>query len=929
MKLPAAGLIATVILLGAALAFAEEDKAAFTTLEAYGGKAFYRHFFGTIDYTPLGDGTTRLTYTGTGDAFNDDFKDMWMESSRCHKNASTYPEGNDLAGIRTFPGILAARYSEVVAVQDGKNLIVDFEYNGGNVEEPRPAAKQDAIFFFDNRAAMRACINDPNRPEVVVGKNGATYATLKLPEATLKKSIEFRNADGRLDNPCRMKLFFSDGLKLNAQGNAAGMGGGLVFFHETNVTANVYFKWQFLPTIYQVHSVDASPSMHIFVNKIKGHGMKFDSNTSAGEKVFYNYNPYAERDEMKKALGFVRQGANFVLPIYGKCSGGGKVDPVTNDIGVYNDYIIYGGWQARTVQNLKCQDKKAGVRFKVFGKSPAERGDLIERVKGVKGTAYPNIRLRWVDNRTIEQDMDDWNWYFVANQYWTGGMKVAASTFGQVNTPHGVIKAGNFADWSIEAGTIANDGIVDWSLKGLKGAEMSVRTVRFFDRVPAAGDVIYMGIVPGAKTLPGKVNDTRFRTWGWAVHVGMALRYKGTDYTVVRTDYCGINEAHTSSNIRGSSQGIRPRDKRHGGAPYHYWEIVLDKPIADDPAELVVASSQLEYLLDGKYHELEVEFRQGDPLGHLFYMNSNVGMHFENVNFSGNIRASGGRYDGKNLYSAVDTAIWRNVYAVNEDGTPALDARCEWQPRSISARQRILKDNKYRFIIDGGRAFVNANSSDSCQVELRNRPTLVGGTRSYGGSKLWNPVTDGKGFEVASWDVSVMLSGGFKTDLSNISSKAPITIIGHGTADLSKLDAPFVLVRDSFEPDEKRCMISFKDPDEHDLRLVGSGGAAGIMMTGRGYGIGKFAVELTDWKLRPLVADRLAGDRGRLVMMASGVWEYRPVYTGLQVLYRYIDQRREWSWKPLPPAPNGFYTVQNTEAPNYGKHILVNGQSMP
>ena len=29
--------------------------------------------------------------------------------------------------------------------------IVDFEFNGGSIDKPRPMAKQDAIFFFDNR----------------------------------------------------------------------------------------------------------------------------------------------------------------------------------------------------------------------------------------------------------------------------------------------------------------------------------------------------------------------------------------------------------------------------------------------------------------------------------------------------------------------------------------------------------------------------------------------------------------------------------------------------------------------------------------------------------------------------------------------------------------------------------------------------------
>jgi hypothetical protein len=52
-----------------------------------------------------------------------------------------------------YPNIIGSRYSKVVHVIDGKNMIVDFEYNGKSKTGPQTVADQKGYVFFDNSAA--------------------------------------------------------------------------------------------------------------------------------------------------------------------------------------------------------------------------------------------------------------------------------------------------------------------------------------------------------------------------------------------------------------------------------------------------------------------------------------------------------------------------------------------------------------------------------------------------------------------------------------------------------------------------------------------------------------------------------------------------------------------------------------------------------
>lgn len=81
---------------------ADATNAAVTTLEAYGGQAFYKPFWRTLTYTPLGDGASRVTYQGAADVFDDSFVGKWLEPSRIHHNAAAYPPGTLKMDLRDW-----------------------------------------------------------------------------------------------------------------------------------------------------------------------------------------------------------------------------------------------------------------------------------------------------------------------------------------------------------------------------------------------------------------------------------------------------------------------------------------------------------------------------------------------------------------------------------------------------------------------------------------------------------------------------------------------------------------------------------------------------------------------------------------------------------------------------------------------------------
>ncbi len=148
-------------------------------LEAYGAEPFYSEdrFYGTLTITPLPEeGKSLLTYTGADQPFDDSWaaKKVEFVAFRCHRNPPVYPS-NGVTNGNYFPGLTSCRYSRVTEVMDGRNLKVDFVYNGGDVERPRAVTNAYGYFFVDCRAAFARAFAAEEPATRFVLQDGKTY----------------------------------------------------------------------------------------------------------------------------------------------------------------------------------------------------------------------------------------------------------------------------------------------------------------------------------------------------------------------------------------------------------------------------------------------------------------------------------------------------------------------------------------------------------------------------------------------------------------------------------------------------------------------------------------------------------------------------------------------------------------------------------
>ncbi len=164
------------------------------TLEQYGGEAYYKRFDGLLIFVPhsaaptivegleLPEGRhyTRIHYTGPQPVFDDRDLGKSFCGLFAHKNPGV-PDAQhpDLF----YPNIVGSRYAKVVRVLDGKTIVVDFEFNGGDLETPRIVENRKGYIFFDNSDAWAALVADFARPE-------NTRTEIRLREHTLTDALQ-------------------------------------------------------------------------------------------------------------------------------------------------------------------------------------------------------------------------------------------------------------------------------------------------------------------------------------------------------------------------------------------------------------------------------------------------------------------------------------------------------------------------------------------------------------------------------------------------------------------------------------------------------------------------------------------------------------------------------------------------------------------
>ncbi len=158
------------------------------SLEDFGGLAYYKRFDGGLRYTPLGNGTTRISYEGAENVFTNSDLGKSFVGLFVHQNPDL-PEAT--CSDEYYPGLAnASRYSKVVNVENSKNIIVDFEFNGGSAATPRGLSNQKGYVFFDNSNAFASMMKyffsaESVEEEILFqpyGKNGILSKVYVVPQ---------------------------------------------------------------------------------------------------------------------------------------------------------------------------------------------------------------------------------------------------------------------------------------------------------------------------------------------------------------------------------------------------------------------------------------------------------------------------------------------------------------------------------------------------------------------------------------------------------------------------------------------------------------------------------------------------------------------------------------------------------------------------
>ena len=786
------------------------------TIESYGGQDFYKPFFGSLTYEPLGGGTSKVTYQGVEDVFNASFVDKWLEPSRIHHTDLAYPSGQ----VNYFPNSIAVVYSKVLSVIDGKNLIVDFEYNGKNRDAPVLIAGEDGTFFFDNKPSIEAWGANKNRKDLI-GQPGVIYATLGMPNIICAIDSDYNFVTDSI-NPSVLHCMASDAFTVDANGTGTSLCPSYVNVFRSEMVmfdlpgsghTNIDFQWQPVGPTYTPAVVQyGTPAFRMFEDK-NGTSQNY------GMKRVVSKNPFIIQELMASSLGYVRSGANYVMPSQGGCNSGGLHNGV--DIVQFSTYRFEGSWITKNTADFKGR-QSGGVLLEWEGVD--ERGSFIN-MDELAATEF-DISCKWNNNRDIKTNSNDFTWYKATGQYWTGGVST-------IKNPNDKIVIDGSDVW------FGNNG--DWWLLGEQVA-ISSDTVKSFNRILSVGNIIKNSVDDAQNGLIKKLSNTEFVVWGWAIQVGDILTHSAVNYTVTQVSKVSYTWNEYSNSYPNTDRFINA------------FKIVLDKPIVDALAsvEFTVNTSKLGYLLDGNYRACQYKY-DAIPFTNLLYIDSNLNTRFTNVNVYGNIRATSPTIaDGSPLWNYSSIAEWTDVFLINRDGSPSYRTRNEYQPSFLRIRQLITLNNDYRFKISGGRVGVLRNTLSQAEYEFSNKPHLVRNDVQGERFVLYNPIiSDGLGLILGIDDVDfsraqIGLSEGFSVDLSNSEMRNNLEIFGDGTVDISGITT-------NLRRGSSTLYYSIEIWDDFsvikDIGITGDGGAVGIAVMKK-LNIGEIAINLTTWELK-------------------------------------------------------------------------------
>lgn len=738
-----------------------------TPIENYGGNPFYVPIYGKLTVTPnMQSGTSTISYTGSENIFSQEFVGKEFVAFRINKN----PKEENL-DIGYFPNVIGSRYAKVISVQNGKELTVDFAFNGGSIEQPKTSTSASGYFFFDNRQAFVDAILSNQRTEDIVLQSGKTYVTKGAFDVKPLSHVRIRAEDGFTER-AMIKLSVEDVWKSpNFRSH---------WFELGDLEYNIRFSdVNIVGSHYGVPTISGGFSSGLF-------GGTPTDKQMARTLELRRSDDWTEYYEIRDAglLDVLPEGYSFIGPsfTYGALYGGRHDGVDVTDFIYLNclqcDMHVHGFSTTKATVS-------AGIFKQIIGKSPTEMSQLIQldkpdywlsplQIGSWKHGHYNDITtevefgLDPITNKNQYVSITgDGSWYQLSNQYWDGG-------YCQVTTAPNLLLVDG---WEL---FFANCGNFWWKYVQEFGWADRVVPIddsmhaRMWEQIPRIGDTLLVGeIVPsefssssGDRPLINQTQDMKrisarqYQSWGWGLQEGDKLEANGEVYTIVSRS--------------------RAWNKVAEYWYLHVLDLTFDKDVPSSVTKFTVHTSQTEYLLDG---EQEVTLRYDrDLAGHLFYDDFNFPYHFENVYMRGAYRGSDKPTDG-HLY--LMAPVDENGYAKKWINVDHAGGGQMWGSRMN--RLRALAEGKpeftYQTLIAGNYSIVRDIYADNPFYDIVKIVDVPDVTRA----RLWNPIIDG-GVKTAEGMV-LTLTDGWSVEIDEVHMLSD----GYGVFEFMGIDGNLVI----------------------------------------------------------------------------------------------------------------------------------------
>ena len=675
-------------------------------IENYGGNPFYETYYGTLTVTPHDNNTS--TVTSSEGRFTQKYLNKEFVAFRINKNLPLEPEDG-----YCFSNIISSRYSKVIEVIDKNTLVVDFAYNGGNIDNPHVSTNASGYFFFDNRQAFINAITSSDRNETITLHQDSVYVTKFAWDVITPSNIILKTQKG-FTKKARIKLSAEDLI-----GGHTDIGR---WFNLNDDNYDIKFKnINLIGPHYTVPTVSGS-----FASGFFG-GNKYTVQ-SARTLEIYGSDDWVEYYELRDAglLQYLPDGYNFVGP--GFISGilyGGKHDDVDVTDFIYLN-CINTSMHLLTFSSMKS-NVSAGIYKRIIGESPEHMSEIVEQdipenvINPVKlaGDNTFETKIMFVDDDLIPGNKKikitgEGSWQQVANQYWDSGVSIG-NIYSKIIVDGYEIQLDNNGDWR----NFFDDD------KGYYSIENS-QYARAFEQIPSVGDVINIGDFINNKDKAMLTSNHDIELWGISVQVGDILNVEGVNYEIMSKKLV----SHAINKTRGN---------------IHTTVLTLDKTLPSSFSSFTIEKSQGESLLTGE-HTMRFVYER-DYLGHLMYGDFNFPFHYENVILKGFIRGSDKPTDENGdgiprlykLPKPMDNGYAKqyvNVIYEDDDPSPYMWGSSTLQQRALAEG----KDKAYYSILIKGpytkipRMYVNGENQD--KVKLVDNPDVSG-------ARLLNPIVVG------------------------------------------------------------------------------------------------------------------------------------------------------------------------------------------